>query len=152
MRSCEEVERRLGEMAALPAAELPAGIQEHLAGCPPCARVLASARLSRGLLAAAADTVEPPAQFADRVLAALPTTRASRPEAEMWRLGWGLVPAFAGTVALLTILYQYQAGAIAGPVGLPPLEGLSTGERIVLESTPTEPDLVLTAVMEGGGT
>jgi hypothetical protein len=70
----------------------------------------------------------------------------------MWRLGWGLVPAFAATVALLTILYQYQAGAIAGPVGLLPLEGLSTGERIVLEATPTEPDLVLTAVMEGGGT
>jgi anti-sigma factor RsiW len=75
MRSCEGVERRLGEMAALPAAELPAGIQEHLAGCPACARALASARLSRGLLAAAADAVEPPAQFVDRVLAAVPTTR-----------------------------------------------------------------------------
>jgi hypothetical protein len=70
----------------------------------------------------------------------------------MWRLGWGLVPAFAATVALLMILYQYQAAAIAGPVGLLTLEGLSTGERIVLEATPPEPDLVLTAVMEGGGT
>ena len=62
------------------------------------------------------------------------------------------VPSFAATAVLLMILYQYQAGAAPGPVGLVSLEGLSASERIVLEATPPEPDLILTAVMEGGGT
>jgi hypothetical protein len=152
MRSCAEVEKRIVGLAALRATEVPAEIREHLAGCPACTRALAAARLGRGLLAAAADAPEPPAEFADRVLAALPGPRPSRPETEMWRLGWGLVPAFATTVALLVILYQFQDSAVPGPIGLVSLEGLSAGERIVLEATPPEPDLVLTAVMEGGGT
>jgi anti-sigma factor RsiW len=152
MNSCREVDKRITELAAVPTTEMPGGIREHLAGCPACARALAAARLGRGLLAAAADAPEPPAGFADRVLAALSATRPSRPEAEIWRLGWGLVPAFAATAVLLMILYQYQADASLGPVGLVPLEGLSASERIVLEATPPEPDLVLTAVMEGGGT
>ncbi len=150
MGSCEEVTKRIGEFAALLAAELPAGIRDHLAGCPACARGLAAARLGRGLLAAAADAPEPPAEFSDRVLAALPEPRPSRSEADLWRLGWGLVPAFAATVALLVVLHQYQAGAVSPPIGLVPLEGLSTGERLVLEASPPEPDVVLTAVMEGG--
>jgi predicted anti-sigma-YlaC factor YlaD len=152
MRSCGEVEKRIAELAALRPTEVPAEIREHLAGCPACRRALAAARLGRGLLAAAADAPEPPAEFADRVLAALPGTRPSRPETEMWRLGWGLVPAFAATVAVLVILYQFQNGALPGPIGLVSMEELSAGERIVLEAAPPEPDLVLTAVMEGGGT
>lgn len=152
MGSCEEVKKRIGELAVLPAAELPAESRKHLARCPACARALAAARLGRGLLAAAADAPEPPAEFGDRVLAALPEPRRSHPELDLWRLGWGLVPAFAATVALLVVLYQYQAGAVSPPMGLVPLEGLSVGERIVLEATPPEPDLILTAVMGGGGT
>lgn len=150
MRSCAGVRARIGELAALPAAELPAGIRDHLAGCPACTRELAAARLHRGLLAAAADAAGPPAGFADRVLAAVPETRPSRPEADLWRLGWGLVPAFAATVALLVVLYQYEPGAVSPPMGLVSLEGLSTGERLVLDASPPEPDAVLTAVMEGG--
>lgn len=152
MRSCGEVEKRIAELAALRATEVPAEIREHLAGCPACTRALAAARLSRGLLAVAADAPEPTAEFADRVLATLPETRPSRPETELWRLGWGLVPAFAATVALLVILYQFQDSTLPGPIGLVSVEELSAGERIVLEATPPEPDLVLTAVMEGGGT
>src|SRR3989304_1649598 len=83
MGSCEEVAKRIEELAALPAAELPSGIRDHLAGCPVCTRSLAVARVTRGLLAAAADTPEPPAGFAERVVAArplfeldLPTTAA----------------------------------------------------------------------------
>lgn len=149
MGRCQEIENELGKLAALHAADLPAGIRDHLAGCPACTRALAAARVARGLLAAAADGAEPPAGFADRVLTALPETRPSRPEAEMWRLGWGLVPAFAATAVLLLILYQ--ASPISGPFGLLPAEGLSVGERLVLESAPPEPDAVLAAVMEGGG-
>lgn len=150
MGTCEEVRERIGELATLAATELPAGIRDHLAGCPACARGLAAARLGRGLLAAAADAPEPPAEFANQVLTALPESRPSRPEADLWRLGWGLVPAFAATVALLVVLYQYQAGSVSPPIGLVPLEGLSAGERLVLEVSPPEPDVVLTAVMEGG--
>ncbi|OGB91677.1 MAG: hypothetical protein A3G35_00640 [candidate division NC10 bacterium RIFCSPLOWO2_12_FULL_66_18] len=149
MKSCDEVKKRIGELAALPAVELPAGIHEHLVGCAACTRALAAARLGRGLLAAA-DGVEPPAGFADRVLGALPDRAPSRAEAELWRLGWGLVPAFAATAVLLLILYQ--ANPTSGPIGLVPAEGLSAGERLVLEASPPEPDAVLAAVMEGGGT
>jgi len=70
----------------------------------------------------------------------------------MWRLGWGLVPVFAATVALLLILFQFQDSTVPGPIGLLPMEGLSASERIVLEASPPEPDAILTAVMEGGGT
>lgn len=152
MRACKEVEKRVTELAAFPATEMPAGIREHLAGCPSCARALAAARLGRGLLAAATDAPEPPAEFADRVLAVLPERRPLRSETEVWRLGWGLVPAFAATVALLVILHEFQESGVPGPIGLVSLEGLSAGEQIVLEATPPEPDMVLTAVMEGGET
>jgi len=151
MKPCREVEKRVIELAALPPAEIPPATREHLAKCPRCAGALAAARLRQGLLAAAGDAPEPPAGFAARVVAALPASRPLRPETEMWRLGWGLVPAFAVTVIVLSILYQLQAGGATPPLGLVPPEGLSAGERIVLEASPTELDLVLTAVMEGGG-
>jgi hypothetical protein len=152
MRPCEEVEKRAIELAALQAMEVPVDIREHLAECPRCAGALAAARLRRGLLAAAGDAPEPPPGFAARVLAALPASRPSLPEREMWRLGWGLVPAFAATVAVLSFLYQHQGNGLTAPMGLVPLEGLSAGEWIVLDTSPAEPDLVLTAVMEGDGT
>lgn len=150
MGSCEEVAKRIEKLAALPAAELPSGIREHLAGCPACTRLLTAARVARGLLAAAADAPAPPAGFAERVVAALPASRAGRADEDLWRLGWGLVPAFAATVVLLLVLYQ--ASAVPGPVGLVLAEGLSSGERLVLEPASPEPDAVLAAVMEGGGT
>lgn len=150
MGSCEGVAKRIEELAALPAAELPAGIREHLAGCPACSRSLAVARATRGILAAATDAPEPPARFADRVLVALPGAGSRRPDADLWRLGWGLVPAFAATVVLLLALYQ--ASAVPSPVGLVPAEGLSVGERLILEPASPELDAVLAAVMEGGGT
>lgn len=150
MGSCEEVAKRIEELAALPAAELPSGIREHLAGCPACTRSLAVARVTRGILAAATDAPGPPARFAEQVLAALPGPRSRRADADLWRLGWGLVPAFAATVVLLLALYQ--ASPAPGPVGLLPADGLSVGERLVLEPASPEPDAVLAAVMEGGGT
>lgn len=147
---CEELRTRVGELAALPPAELPPGVREHLAGCPACNRAMAGARVTRGLLAAAADGPEPPAEFADRVLAALPGTRPLSAPTDMWRLGWGLVPAFATMAVLLLILYQ--SNGVPGSFGLVPAEGLSAGEQLVLESSPPEPDAVLAAVMEGDGT
>ncbi len=150
MEACNEVKRRIGEIAAVPAAEIPAGVRDHLRQCPACTRALEAARLARGLLAAAADAPEPAPKFATRVLAALPGPKARRPNADLWRLGWGLVPAFAAMAALLLILYQ--GSVVSGPIGLVPVEGLSTGERLVLEASPPEADAILAAVMEGGGT
>jgi anti-sigma factor RsiW len=150
MESCNEVIQRIGELAAVPLAEIPARVGEHLQGCPACTRALAAARLARGLLAAAADAPEPPAGFADRVLAALPGPTSWRPDTDLWRLGWGLVPAFAATAALFLILYL--GSAVPGPAGVVPVEGLSSGERLVLETSPPEPDVILAAVMEGGET
>ena len=152
MRPCKEVEKRITELTTVPATQLPAGILEHLAGCSACERALAAARLSRGLFAAATDGPEPPTGFAEHVLAALAARRASRPETEMWSLGWGLVPAFAATVAVLLILLEFQPTTVSGPIGLLPTEGLSAGERLVLEASPPETDAVLTAVLEGSET
>ncbi|HWU40113.1 MAG TPA: hypothetical protein VN203_20880 [Candidatus Acidoferrum sp.] len=153
MTSCGEIAKRIDELSAVSVAETPATIQEHVTGCPACARALAVARLSRGLLRTAAETCEPPHDFADQVLQALPARQLSRPETEMWHLGWRLVPAFAATVALLLILFQSQPRAVVGnSVGLLPMVGLSTGEQLVLESNPPEADAVLTAVMEEGRT
>jgi hypothetical protein len=153
MTSCREIEKWITELASGPAAGMPAGIREHLLGCSACDETLAAARLSRGLLSSAADVPEPPVGFADRVLTALAAhQRPSRPEAEMWRLGWGLMPVFAATVAVLLMLFEFQARPISGPVGLLPTEGLSASENIVLGGSPPGPDEILTAVMEGGGT
>ncbi len=153
MISCREIEKRMTELASAPAAGIPAGIREHLLGCPTCDMKLAVARLSRGMLSAAADAPEPPVGFADRVLTALAAhQRPSRPEAEMWGLGWRLMPVFAATVGVLLMLFEFQATTVSGPVGLLPTEGLSTSESIVLAGSPPDPDEVLTAVMEGGGT
>ncbi len=151
MMTCKQVRQRIGELAALPAAGLPAAVRDHTAGCPACARQLQAARLGLGLLAAAADAPEPPADFAEGVLAALAGRAVPRPEADMWRVGWGLVPTFAAMVALLAMLYDFRAGPVSPPAGLVPLEGLSAGERLVLEASPSGPDAILTAVMEGGG-
>jgi hypothetical protein len=150
MKSCGEIEQRITELASGSAAGMPPEIREHLMRCPACDRKLAAARLSRGLLSAAADAPEPPVDFADRVLTALAAPRPSRSEAEMWRLGWGLMPAFAATVAVLLMLFEFQATAVSGPNGLLPTEGLSTSENIVLGASPPDPDAILTAVMEGG--
>ncbi|MBI4572277.1 MAG: zf-HC2 domain-containing protein [candidate division NC10 bacterium] len=150
MDTCEEVRRRIGGLAGLPAAEVTAGVREHLAGCPSCARGLAVARLTRGLVATAAEGPDPPAGFAEGVLAALPPDRRpSRSDSDLWRFGWRLVPAFAVTAALVLVLYQ--ASDVSGPTGLLPAEALSAGERLVLGASPPDPDLVLAAVVEGGG-
>ena len=151
MDTCDEVRKRIGGLAGSPPAEVSAGVREHLAGCPSCARMLAVARLARGLVATAAEGPEPPAGFAEGVLGALPPGRMpARTDSDLWRFGWRLVPAFAATAALVLVLYQ--ASDVWGPTGLVPAESLSAGERLVLGASPPEPDLVLAAVVEGGGT
>jgi len=153
MTSCAEIAKRIDELSAVSVAGTPATIREHVTGCPACARALAVARLRRGLLKTAADPCEPPHDFADQVLQALPARRLPPPETEMWHTGWRLMPAFAAAVVLLLILFQFQPGVVTGnSVGLLPMVGLSAGEQLVLESGPPEADAVLTAVMEEGRT
>jgi len=154
MGTCEDVGKRVDELAVLDAAAMPSWIVDHLAGCPTCTRLLMRARFARGLLASAKNGQEPPADFARRVLAALPDSRPTgATDPELWRLAWRLVPAFAATLAMFLILFQFEGGNGSVSVGLTPgllpEEGLSVSERLVLGATPTDLDLVLTAVMEG---
>jgi hypothetical protein len=135
---------------------MPSWVPDHLAACPACTRLLMRARLARGLLASAKDGPEPPADFARRVLAALPRSLAAgRADPELWRLGWRLVPAFAATAALALALFEFEARVgptPSGPTaGLIPVEAFSASERLVLEGAQPELDLVLAAVMEGDG-
>jgi hypothetical protein len=151
MTSCKQIRKTVRDLAALPPEQLPPWVREHLTSCPGCLGTLESARLSRGLVAAAAEGPAPPAEFAERVLAALPAAGPvrGRAEADPWRPAWGLVPAFAAMAAALLILFQSSAVPIPG--GLLPVEGLSAGERLVMEARPPDPDLVLAAVLEGSG-
>ena len=158
MGSCEDVGKQMDELVVLDATAMPSWAMEHLAGCPTCTRLLMRARLAHGLLASAKDGQEPPADFAQRVLAALPATRLTgATDPELWRLAWRLVPAFAATAAMLLILFQFEGGAGSVSVGLAPglapglvpEEGLSVSERLVLGATPPDLDVVLAAVMEG---
>jgi len=116
MERCEEIRGRVADLAGLQAEGLPPAVRQHLAGCPACARVLAAARVARGLLAAAAAAPEPPAGFAARVLGALPAAPAPRgAEEELWRPAWGLLPAFAAAAAALLFVFQMQVADFAGP-------------------------------------
>lgn len=147
MRLCEDLRQRVGELATLRAGELPEVVRRHLAGCPPCSALLARERLVRGLLTAGIEGVEPPPGFAEKVLAALPrSVPASRPEAELWRPAWGLVPAFAATAAALLIILE--SSAVPDPMGLLPTETFTAGESFVLESPPQGLDPILTAVLD----
>jgi hypothetical protein len=165
MAACDDLGRRVDELAALDAAALPAWAMDHLASCPACARLLRRARLTRGLLAIAKEGAEPPTHFAQRVLAALPATRSrGATDPELWGLGWRLVPAFAATAALMLVLFQFEAPIGAPPASLAPSlasglapglvtdEGLSASERLVLGTAQPDLDLVLAAVMEMDGT
>lgn len=160
MGACEELGKKMDELAALDTAAMPAWAMDHLATCPTCTRSVMRARLTRGLLASANEGQEPPADFAQRVLAALPASHPARvADPDLWRLSWRLVPAFAATAAMLLILFQFEAGVgsmSVGPApglapGLVPEEGLSASERLVLGGAPPDLDLVLAAVMERDG-
>jgi hypothetical protein len=161
MESCEEVGKRVDELAALEATAMPSWAMDHLAGCPDCTRLLMRAHLAHGLLASVKDGQEPPADFARRVLAALPDSRpAGATDPELWRLAWRLVPAFAATLAMLLILFQFEGGV--GSVSVTPVpgvaqgllseEGLSASESLAFGVSPPDLDLVLTAVMERDST
>jgi hypothetical protein len=160
MAACEDLGKRMNELAALEPTAIPTWAMDHLASCPSCTRTLQGIRVSRGLLATAKDGQEPPADFARRVLAVLPASRpAGGAEPELWRLSWRLVPAFAATAAMLLILFQFEAGLgsmLAGVApglapGLAPVEALSASEDLVLGGAAPDLDLVLTAVMERDG-
>ncbi len=147
MISCKDARRQLAQLPSLRPEAIPEPIGQHLRQCSSCAEELAVLRLERGILAAAADGPAPPAGFAEAVQAALPRRAPARPEPDLWRPAWGLVPAFAATAAALLLVLQ-TAPVDTTQAGLLPLEGLSAGEEIVL-GTSHQPDMdqVLSAVL-----
>jgi hypothetical protein len=148
MTSCSAVERNLETLAARRPEDLPDEVREHVGACPACARRLAASRLARGLVASVTEGTTPPTGFAQRVTTAI-AARAGvgRPEPDVWRPAWGLLPTFAAAVAALVIVYQSSEAPL--PSGLFPTEGLSAGERLVLGVSAPDADDVLTAVLEG---
>lgn len=147
MGRCEGVSRHVADLVGMSLGEIPAEVIQHLAGCPACARAVVAARLTRGLVAAATEGPEPPAGFAEKVLAALPN--ASQPSVaveDLWRPAWGLVPAFAAAAVALLLLVQ--ASTAPGPGGLLQTEGLSASERLVLDAPAPNLDMILAAVLE----
>ncbi len=150
MNTCKSVTRDLEKLVGLRPGELPEGVRDHVAACPACERRLAAARLARGLVVSAPGATSPPEGFADRVRTALVSRKAhSRPEADIWRPAWGLVPAFAAAVAALVIVYQ--TSEVPAPTGFLSTEGLSAGEYLVLGSPGPELDDIVAVVLEGGG-
>ena len=150
MKTCGAIERDRSRLAAVPPAELPGWVQDHLTTCRTCQRRLAAARLARGMIVARAEDVTPPDGFAERVARAL-TQPASRevPDGDLWKPAWGLVPAF--TAAVITLFVLYQTSVVPGPTGFVSMESLSESEHLVLGSDAPETDAVLAAILEGNG-
>lgn len=148
MRACSAITKRTEELAAFPVDGLPTEIRDHLTGCPICRRKLAAAWISRQLLDAVATEIELLADFPERVGAAVQVASARvSAEDDPWRLGWRLVPAFGTLAAALLLLYQLGVPPV--PNGLFDTNGLTAGERLVLEGPSGEPDMVLEAVLDG---
>ncbi len=124
MKTCADIGRRIEVLAGVRPEAMPEDVREHVAGCLACARALAAARLTRGLLAAAAEAPEPREGFAGRVMAALPAALAGRRgEEDVWGPAWGLLPAFAATAAALLLVFQLQARGLPDP-GWPDADAL----------------------------
>jgi hypothetical protein len=148
MNTCKAVTRDMEKLVGLRPTDMPEGVRNHVAECATCSRRLAAARLVRGLIVAATETISPPHGFADRVRTALVVRKEeSRADVDIWRPAWGLMPAFAAAVAALFIVYQ--TGEVPVPTGLLSTEGLSAGEYLVLASPGPEMDEIITAVFEG---
>lgn len=147
MRKCRRIIRgMLPDLAARPPAGLPATTRQHLAACPACHRALAAARVTRRALAALAEAPKPPAEFAARVLRALPIVRITVP-ADPWRPAWVFLPAFA---AVVTALWLLPAPGLDSDVpGLLSVSELSVGEQLVFGGDALSPDRVLAAVLDG---
>jgi hypothetical protein len=143
MLTCREVRRQIEELAA---AETPAGVRQHLAGCPRCSEALAAARLAGGLLRVSVTPVEVSAGFAGRVVARVAAGPPRVEEVDMWRPAWGLVPTFA---AILVGLFLWQQGSVEPDAeGYLPTEGISFAERLVLTADELTPETILRAVLE----
>jgi anti-sigma factor RsiW len=150
MGSCEELKRRIEDLAAVRPGELPETVRRHLAECPACFALLARERLVQGLVTAAADGIEPAPDFAEKVLASLPRHLAPVPaETDPWRPAWGLVPAFAATAAAL-LLFFVQSSSTPGVSGFLPTDGLTNSEQLMLENTAPDLDLILETVLGQG--
>jgi len=130
-----------------PSAQFPAEIRRHLATCPRCFRTLVVARMTRGLLTVMAEAPEPPAQFADRLLGALPDRCAPTPVPDPWRPAWGLLPAFAAMTLGLFLFYQTNQASTT--LDVCPVDELSTSEQLIFGTLAPRPEFVLAAVLEG---
>ena len=148
MSPCRQVGTRMpNDFPSRSPERLPADIPGHLV-CPACRRALTVARLTRGLLAVLSEVPEPPPEFVDRVLSALPVVRLAAPApVDLWRPAWWLLPAFTSLV--LGIFQLYQVAPPPDAPGLLPTDDLSASERLVLCPSAPEPDLVQEAVLEG---
>lgn len=145
---CRQVSKEISQLAALPVSEIPEGVREHLVTCARCSRALATERATRGLLRSLAEPVaEPPSGFAAQVLGRLRVEQA-REQIDAWRPARGLLPAFAAAAVALVIVYGGMSPWIMS--GLLPMDDLTAGERLVLQEPASNPDQVLSAIMEDG--
>lgn len=140
---CKALSREIVRVAGLADDALSPSIRRHLAECATCARALAAERLCRGLVRTCEAGPVPPPGFAARVAAALPR----RAEAPIWRPAWGLIPAFAAAAAALVVVYGATVESV--PAGLLPVHELTAGERLVFQERGTNPDAILSAILEG---
>jgi hypothetical protein len=149
MSACKQAGKRMPEFAALPVERWPAAVQEHVVACPTCRRAPAVTRVIRGLMAVLADGQEPPPDFADDALRALPAGGIpAAVAADPWHPAWGLIPAFAALAAGLFFLYQ--PGPDATGTSLLPIDDLSASEQLVLGTAAPHPDNVLAALLDSG--
>ncbi|MGB5813644.1 MAG: hypothetical protein WBH85_06020 [Thermoanaerobaculia bacterium] len=106
--NCAQVRKRLAdEQVETPSA----GVLEHLAECPGCARFADRLHMASELLRDHHAGAEPDAGFSARVVAALPN---SSPDV----LGWAAIRLLPATLALALVLTVWALAATPSPTSL----------------------------------
>ena len=152
MSDCRAFRSEIDRLVTAPRSAWPAEAVAHVTGCERCAQALAAASVARGLVHAASTGAEPGPAFARRVMVAVGAESPRAEGVDLWSPARVLLPAFGSVAAALLAVSLYGGGILPA---LGPWTGVvsatSVSERLVFEAGPSDPDVVLAAVLENGG-
>ncbi len=131
--NCRRTYEVLDALAGCLPERVPADVTGHLQFCGECQRRVAGARLARHALAAFHRVVEPPSDFAQRIMGTLRVRSWLSGVEDFWRFAWELMPAFA---VIVGVLYFMSPADLVQTTSFFPLQTLSPPERLILDMNP----------------
>jgi hypothetical protein len=152
MIECRAFRSEIERLVTAPRSAWPAEAMAHVTGCKGCAQALAVASVARGLVRAASTGAEPGPAFARRVMVAVGAEHPRTGGVDLWWPARLLLPAFGSVAAVLLVASLYGGGDL--PVlgtWMAIASATSASETLVFEAGPSDPDVVLAAVLENGG-